>query len=94
MKKSWLRADNQVVPMVMFHSVGLEDLDWEYNYISEPVRAFEDKVASLSGAGFNFITWGELYAYVRGEVVIDLPAIVLTRRCSRSRSSRPEPRHC
>jgi len=78
MKNSWLGVDDRVVPMVMFHSVGLEGLDWEYQYISEPVWAFEDKVASLSRAGFNFITWGQLYAYLRGDVVIDLPAIVLT----------------
>lgn len=78
MKNSWLYGDNRIVPMVMFHSIGQEDLDWEYRHIAEPVSAFEAKVAGLNRAGFNFISWGELYAYMRGEVDIPLPAIVLT----------------
>ena len=78
MIKQWFFGDKQIVPMVMFHSVGLEALDWEYHHIAEPVRAFEAKIAALSKAGFNFITWEELSQYIRGEAEIDLPAIVLT----------------
>lgn len=78
MKWSWLSGDKKIVPMVMFHSVGLENHDWEYRHIAEPLHAFEDKVAKLAHAGFNFITWGELYAYMRGEHDLELPAIVLT----------------
>jgi len=73
-----LTGDNSVVPVVMFHSVGAENLDWVFNYISEPIATFEDKIRVLAEAGFHFATWSELYAYMRGDASLPLPAILLT----------------
>jgi len=71
-------GDKRVVPVVMFHSVGAEQLDWIFNYISEPLQEFEAKIRTLKEEGFNFITWPELYAYMRGELSLKLPSILLT----------------
>ena len=73
-----LKADDRVVPVVMFHSVGAENSDWVFSYISEPLIAFEDKVRVLAERGFSFITWSELYDYMRGAASLPLPAILLT----------------
>lgn len=73
-----LTGNPGVVPVVMFHSVGAENLDWTFNYISEPIVNFESKIRALKKGGFNFITWPQLYSYMRGELSLDLPAILLT----------------
>jgi len=73
-----LMGDSSIVPVVMFHSIGGETLDWVYNHVAEPVEAFESKIVSLKNAGFNFILWDELYAYMKGEQSLDLPAVMLT----------------
>lgn len=78
MTHRWLMGDTSVVPVVMFHSVGAEKLDWVFNYISEPITEFESKIRSLKEGGFNFITWSQLYSYMRGDVQLSLPAILLT----------------
>ncbi len=71
-------GDRRVIPVVMFHSVGAENLDWVFNYISEPLSNFEAKIRALKEGGFHFITWSQLYKYMRGEVALMLPSILLT----------------
>ncbi len=71
-------ADRSIVPVVMFHSIGLEESDWIFRYISEPVENFEDKIRCLKEAGFQFLFWDELYNYMAGRMSIDLPAILLS----------------
>lgn len=67
-----------VVPVVMFHSVGADKLDWAFNYISSPYAPFESKIRELKQAGFNFIFWRDLYDYMAGRRQLTLPAIMLT----------------
>jgi len=73
-----ISGDNKIVPVVMFHSVGLEDSDWIFSHVSEPVNTFEEKVSCLSHAGYNFIFWSDLYAYMAGKKNLSLPAVMLT----------------
>ena len=62
----------------MFHSVGLEDSDWIFSHVSEPVNTFEEKISCLSQAGYDFIFWSDLYAYMAGTKNLALPAVMLT----------------
>jgi peptidoglycan/xylan/chitin deacetylase (PgdA/CDA1 family) len=78
MLKRIFSGNNQIIPVVMFHSVGCEKLDWAYKYISEPVKHFESKIKFLKTRGFSFITWHELYRYMQGKLQLKLPAILLT----------------
>ena len=71
-------CDNKIVPVVMFHSVGLEDSDWIFSHVSEPVNTFEEKISCLSHAGYNFVLWADLYLYMSGARNIELPAVMLT----------------
>lgn len=78
MLNRFFNGDNGVVPVVMFHSVGAENHDWVFNYISEPYAAFESKIKHLKKGGFNFITWADLYEYMQGNKELPQPSILLT----------------
>lgn len=62
----------------MFHSVGLENLPWEWSYISESLRSFEAKIAGFKRLGFNGILWNELYEYMAGRLELPKNSILLT----------------
>jgi len=57
MSNNCLFGDQSIVPMVMFHIVGGENMGWEYRHIAESVAEFESKIASLQDEGFNFKFW-------------------------------------
>lgn len=62
----------------MFHSVGLHNFEWVFNYISEPLESFESKICELKSRGYNFIFWDDLYNHMSGLKKIKLPAVMLT----------------
>ena len=70
--------DNPVIPVVMFHSVGLHDSDWVYRHISEPLEIFEEKIIKLKQAGYHFIFWSDLYGYMAGKKQLPRRVIMLT----------------
>jgi peptidoglycan/xylan/chitin deacetylase (PgdA/CDA1 family) len=75
----FLFGDNGIIPVVMFHSIGLcKKIDWVFNYISEPIDYFKDKIEYLHKKKFNFITWNDLYDYMAGLRKIRLPAVLIT----------------
>lgn len=73
-----ISGDNKIVPVVMFHSVGMENRKWNSNHLSEPFVSFEQKIAHLRRSGYNFIFWSDLYLYMSGAKNIELPAVMLT----------------
>jgi peptidoglycan/xylan/chitin deacetylase (PgdA/CDA1 family) len=75
---SLIGPDQRIIPVIMFHSVGNQGLDWIFNYISEPLETFEDKIRTLVQADFHFLHWQELYEYLSFDKKNHLPAIMLT----------------
>ena len=73
-----LFRDKSIVPSIMFHTAGLENSDWVWSYISEPVDLFEEKVKKLDQKGFNAVNWDELYACMSGEHELRQDSIFLT----------------
>ena len=73
-----LTIDRKVVPVPMFHSVGLENHPWIWSHISEPVSTFEAKIALLSKKGFTGVSWQELYEHMAGRQVLPDNSILLT----------------
>ena len=71
-------TDKRIVPVLMFHSVGLEAFTWTFNYISENVYKFNKKIKMLLQNRFNTIFWEELYKYMKEEVIIPKNSIMLT----------------
>lgn len=62
----------------MFHSVGLENHDWVWSYISESVSLFESKVSLLRKKGFNTVFWSDVYDYMSGAKELPCNSILLT----------------
>lgn len=73
-----LARDRQVVPALMFHSIGLEKHPWAWNYISESVSTFEQKIALLKARGFTGVFWQEVYDHMVGTRVLPDNSILLT----------------
>jgi peptidoglycan/xylan/chitin deacetylase (PgdA/CDA1 family) len=67
-----------VVPMVMFHSVGIRWHPWVYSYLSEPIEMFEEKIEYLVRKGYRFLFWSELYDHMSGRSLSGGLRIVLT----------------
>jgi len=70
--------DNDIIPVVMFHSVGLNNSNWVFSHISEPVNRFEEKLAMLRQTGYHFLFWNELYEHMAGLRPAPSPSIMLT----------------
>lgn len=66
------------VPVIMYHSVGQDNPNWIWNYLTTPVNLFKDQIKLLSKKGFNSIKLQELYNYMKyNNKIFDNP-IVLT----------------
>ena len=53
----------QRVPVVMYHSVGIKNKNWPWNYLTCPYAKFESHLMWLKAFGFSTITLEELYQY-------------------------------
>jgi peptidoglycan/xylan/chitin deacetylase (PgdA/CDA1 family) len=73
-----LLANKHVVPVLMFHSVGLENEKWEFSHISEPLYLFQKKLECFVKARFNTIFWNDLFGYMIGEKDLPNNSIMLT----------------
>ena len=71
-------GDDNIIPVVMFHSVGLEHTNWVYKHLSDPLSHFEDKIACLKNFGYDFIHWSDLFSYMSGTRTLTIPAVMLT----------------
>lgn len=71
-------SNHDIVPVIMFHSVGLAGTDWVFSHISEPLERFEEKIATLSRSGYRFILWGELYEHMAGRRKVPGKSVMLT----------------
>ena len=69
---------HNIVPVIMFHSVGLNNTNWIFSHISEPLELFEKKIEALRRAGYNFIFWDQLYEHMAGIKKVPCKSIMLT----------------
>jgi peptidoglycan/xylan/chitin deacetylase (PgdA/CDA1 family) len=73
-----MSSDHSIVPVVMFHSIGLENSDWTKAYLSEPYKVFYKKIELLKKRGAHFWHWKQLHSYMINTNSLTFPAIVLT----------------
>ncbi len=62
-----LFADRRIVPVLMFHSVGLDNQEWVFSYLSDSLHLFEEKLKCLVEHRFSTIFWNDLYQYMGDE---------------------------
>lgn len=66
------------VPVLMYHSVGIPNPKWIWNFLTVPYQIFEDHLRTLKTKGFNTIDLTQLYDYVGEGKPIPTNSIVLT----------------
>jgi peptidoglycan/xylan/chitin deacetylase (PgdA/CDA1 family) len=72
------RRDRQIVPVLMFHSVGVPDRRWTFSYLSQPVAEFEAVLALIAKYGFRTVGLEELFRHMQGEEILADDCVVLT----------------
>ena len=73
----WVR-DKTVVPVLMFHSIGIYNENWVWKSMSESREVFETLLARISGCGFRTVGLSELYEHMAGTRTLPGNSIVLT----------------
>jgi peptidoglycan/xylan/chitin deacetylase (PgdA/CDA1 family) len=68
----------RTVPVLMYHSVGIPNPNWIWNFLTIPYQIFEDHLRVLRGKGFNTIDLLQLYNYRSTGKPISPNSIVLT----------------
>jgi peptidoglycan/xylan/chitin deacetylase (PgdA/CDA1 family) len=69
---------SKAVPVLMYHSVGISNPNWIWNFLTVPHKIFEDHLQVLKTKGFNTIDLKQLYEYVGEGKPIPANSIVLT----------------
>jgi peptidoglycan/xylan/chitin deacetylase (PgdA/CDA1 family) len=70
--------DRSIIPVVMFHSVGLSESNWVFRHVSEPVHGFESKLQRLSNSGYTTVHWQDLYEHMSGKSLLPKNSVMLT----------------
>ena len=68
---------NDIVPVVTFHSVGMNEPGWIFQQLSEKADAFEKLLQKLRSHGYHTVTLSQLYAHMSGEHPCKPKSIVL-----------------
>jgi len=68
----------QHVPVLMYHSVGVPNQNWHWNYLTCPFQIFERQLKWLVKAKYKTINLYELYNYIFSNNTIPKKSIVLT----------------
>jgi len=66
------------IPIVMYHSVGIVDQNWNWSSLTIPWEIFEEHIAFLSNSNLQTITLDEYYKYKKGIADIPKNSIILT----------------
>lgn len=68
---------NDIVPVLTFHSVGMNEPDWIWNQLSERADAFEQLLKKLHAHDYRTVSLSDLYAHMTGEKICAAKSIVL-----------------
>ena len=71
-------ADPKVVPVLMYHSIGMQPKSWAWAHLTEDLEVFEKTLEILANRGYRTISLEELYAYMKSGTSIPHKSIVLT----------------
>ena len=66
------------VPIYMFHSVGIPDPAWKWNYLTTPYKQFETQIKWLKMCGYNAIHFDQYYDYIFNGRSLPKNPVILT----------------
>jgi len=70
--------DQSIVPVLMFHSIGMGNIPWIWSELSESVDTFEKVLTGLAKKGFRTVSLQDLYDHMSGVRRLPDNSIVLT----------------
>lgn len=66
------------VPVFMYHSVGIPDPAWKWNYLTTPYQDFENQMKWLKKCGFNAIHFDQYFDYIFDGAKLPKNPVILT----------------
>lgn len=66
------------VPVFMYHSVGIPDPEWRWNYLTTPFQVFEQQIKWLKKCGFNSIHFDQYVDYIFTGATLPKKPVILT----------------
>jgi len=66
------------VPVIMLHSVGIPNKNWNFNYLTCPYNKFENQLKWLKNHNYKTISLNQLYDYMHKNKKIPNKSVVLT----------------
>ena len=72
-----LLANNDIVPVLTYHSVGMHEPSWTWSQLSERATAFDKLLQALQARGYRTVTLADLYAHMAGERTCPPRSVVL-----------------
>lgn len=66
------------VPVIMYHSIGVVDKNWIWNYLTCPWELFQGHLRLLKRMNFHTISLQQLYDYMKSGVELHPNSILLT----------------
>lgn len=66
------------VPVIMYHSIGVPNKNWIWNYLTCPFEAFEQQLIAIKEKGLTTISLNQLHDYMVKSKPIPSKSIVLT----------------
>ncbi len=73
-----MKNNNSPVPVLMYHSVGTNNPNWIWSYLTIGYQLFDQQMRYLKKKGCNTISLSELYAYMLNGEAIPPNSLVLT----------------
>ena len=56
--------NNYDVPVLMYHSIGIPNKKWNWNYLTCPFDRFEEQLLAIKNSGYKTISLNKLYEYM------------------------------
>lgn len=69
---------NYDVPVLMYHSIGVPNKNWNWNYLTCPFDKFEQQLQAIAEGGYTTITLNQLHDYMMLGAALPPKAIAIT----------------
>jgi len=68
----------KAVPVIRYHSVGIPNRNWQWNYLTVPYNVFENQLKWMKKKEFHTVSLQQLYNYMNERANLPKNSVVLT----------------
>lgn len=73
-----MSKNNNRIPVIMYHSIGVPDYNWHWNFLTCPYKVFENQLKALQKYGYKTLIFQDIYDYIINGKSIPKKSIFLT----------------